>query len=64
MATYYGRCFYVEKIGERELKKDKPAAIGTCVETLDSNGAPILGTEGSMEAVGNFALCHWMYFKG
>lgn len=36
-------------------------AIGTCVETLDSEGETLAAR---VTTTGNYALCHWMYFKG
>ena len=37
------------------------AVIGTCVETLYETGARLESGENTM---GNFALCHWLYYKG
>jgi len=34
------------------------AVVGTCVETLDSNGAVLAA---GTDTEGNFAVCHWFY---
>lgn len=35
--------------------------IGTCVETLDADGTSLAAR---VTTEGNYALCHWMYYKG
>lgn len=37
------------------------AGIGTCVETLNSDGTRL--EEGTTDQ-GNFAICHWFYYAG
>jgi len=36
----------------------KPAAIGTCVETLDDDGLTLAA---GLDTEGNYAICHWFY---
>lgn len=38
-----------------------PAVIGTCVETLDADGVALASR---VTSEGNYALCHWFYYKG
>jgi hypothetical protein len=35
--------------------------MGTCVETLDSEGESLAA---AISTEGNYAICHWMYYKG
>ena len=51
----------IDAADAKVITKGKPAAIGTCVESLDSAGNPFID---SQTIYGNFALCHWLYFKG
>ena len=37
------------------------AVIGTCVETLNSDGTRL---EEGETLMGNFAICHWLYYTG
>jgi len=41
------------------LPANTEAVIGTCVETLDEDGAELRSGE---DRYGNVALCHWFYF--
>jgi len=43
------------------ISAGQKVVVGTCVETLDDDGAYL---RSGIETEGNVAICHWMYAVG